>query len=233
MERIAASVAEVAWARRPLERVTLTSVRQMVAEVLGDDGDLAGRKVFARRNVVVALAPRLFGQDPAVLDPMVARVFADPEAVPLVGVAGARERVYSLASVIARETAIAGSLGRQLARSDAPTVPLAAVEAAVAVAEANLGASLSAEQRAAAVGMCTSARGAELVVGVAGAGKTTMLAVVAAAFEQTGHLVVARRPPARPPGPSGSRPGSASREPWRAWSGDSTTTVSSSTSARW
>ncbi|MHB1533478.1 MAG: MobF family relaxase [Acidimicrobiales bacterium] len=190
VERIAASVAEAARARRPPERLTLKSVRQMVADVLGDDGDLARRKVFSGRHVIVALAPRLFGQAPAVLDPLVARVLADPEAVPLVGVAGARERVYSLASVIPRETAIADSLGRQLARSDAPVVPVAAVETAVAVAEANLGASLSAEQRAAAVGICTSGRGAELVVGVAGAGKTTMLAAVAAAFEQAGHRVV-------------------------------------------
>ncbi len=190
VERIAASVAEAARARRPVERVTLKSVRGLVSDVLGDDGDLARRKVFSRRHVIVALTPRLFGQDPAVLDPLVARVLADPEAVPLVGVAGARERVYSLASVIARETAIADSLDRQLARTEAPTVPTAVVEAAIVAAEANLGGSLSAEQRAASVGICTSGRGAELVVGVAGAGKTTMLAVVAAAFEQTGYQVV-------------------------------------------
>ena len=117
-------------------------------------------------------------------------MLADPEAIPLIGVAGAKERVYSLTSVIARETAIADSLDRQLARSDAPIVPPSAAEAAVATAKATLGASLSTEQWVAAIGICTSGRGAELVVGVAGAGKTTMLAVVAAAFEQTGHLVV-------------------------------------------
>jgi len=190
VERIAGSVADAAHARRPVERLTWKSVRRMVAEVLGDDGDPARRKVFSRRHVIVALAPRLFGQDPAILDPLAARALADPEAVPLVGVAGARERVYSLASVIARETAIADSLERQLTRIDGPTVPLDGVEAAAAAAEADLGASLSAEQRDAAVGMCTSGRGAELVVGVAGAGKTTMLAVVAAAFGDTGHQVL-------------------------------------------
>jgi conjugative relaxase-like TrwC/TraI family protein len=187
--RIAASVVEAVRARRPVERLTWKGVRRMVADVLGDDGDLARRKVFSRRHVIVALAPHLFGQDPAVLDPLVARVLADPEAVPLVGVAGARERPYSLASVIARETAIADNLDRQLSRTAGPTVPLVAAEAAVAAAEANLGASLSAEQRSAATRICTSGLGAELVVGVAGAGKTTMLAAVAAAFDHTGYQV--------------------------------------------
>ncbi len=190
VERIAASVAAAGRDRRPVERLTMKSVRQMVADVLGEDGELARRKVFSRRHVIVAMAPRLFGQDPAVLDPLAARVLADPEAVPLVGVAGDRERVYSVASVLAREAAIAERLDRQLARTDGPTVSAAVVDAAVGVAEASLGASLSTEQRAAAVGICTSGRGAELVVGVAGAGKTTMLAVVSAAFEQTGHRVV-------------------------------------------
>ena len=50
------------------------------------------------------------------------RALADPEAVPLVGVAGARERAHSLASVLARETAIAESLARQIDRGDAPAV---------------------------------------------------------------------------------------------------------------
>jgi ATP-dependent exoDNAse (exonuclease V) alpha subunit len=49
---------------------------------------------------------------------------------------------------------------------------------------------LSEEQREAAVGICTSGRGAEIVVGVAGAGKTTMLRVVAEAFDSSGHQVL-------------------------------------------
>jgi ATP-dependent exoDNAse (exonuclease V) alpha subunit len=105
-------------------------------------------------------------------------------------VSGAREQVYSLASVLARETAIAESLRRQLARSDAPAVTAGGVEAAIAEAEASLGAELSEEQRSAAVAICTSGRGAELVEGVAGAGKTTMLKVVAAAFAEAGCQVL-------------------------------------------
>ena len=139
--------------------------------------------------MVVAVAPHLFGQPPEVLEKLVDRALADPEVVPLVGVAGAREKVHSLASVLAREAAIAEALGHQLARSDAPAVPLQTVTEAIEKTEQELGAGLSQEQREAVVAICTSGRGAELVVGVAGAGKTTMLRAVAEAFERSGYEV--------------------------------------------
>ncbi len=103
-------------------RMSFEDARRLIAEVLAPDGELARRKVFSRRQVIVELAPHLYGQDPKLLEPLVERALADPEAVPIIGVAGARERVYSLASVLAQERAIAESLGRQLARSDAPSV---------------------------------------------------------------------------------------------------------------
>jgi conjugative relaxase-like TrwC/TraI family protein len=187
VERLTASVEAAKGDARPMN---LKKARRLVSEVLRDDGELARRKVFSRRHVVVALAPHLYGQDPALLDPLVARALCDPEVVPLVGVKGARETVHSLASVLARETAIAESLGRQLALNDAPAVGRAEVEAAIATAESTLGARLSEEQRSAALGICTSGRGAELVEGVAGAGKTTMLKVVAAAFSEAGCQVL-------------------------------------------
>jgi hypothetical protein len=187
VERLAASVEA---ARRDCRPMTLKDARRLVSKVLADDSELARRKVFSRRHVVVALAPRLYGQDPALLDPLVERALADPEVVPLVGVKGAREQVHSLASVLARETAIAESLRRQLARSDALAVTEAAVAVAIAAGESALGAQLSEEQRSAVLAICTSGRGAELIEGVAGAGKTTMLAVVAAAFAEAGCEVI-------------------------------------------
>jgi len=187
VERLAAALEAAKGACPPM---TLKRARRLLSEVLGDDSDLARRKVFSRRHLIVALAPHLYGHDPALLDAFVDRALADPETVPLVGVKGARERVHSLASVLARETAIAESLGRQLARSDAPAAGQGDVEAAIAAAEASLGARLSEEQRSAAVGICTSGRGAEVIEGVAGAGKTTMLKVVAAAFERAGCQVI-------------------------------------------
>ena len=71
-----------------------------------------------------------------------------------------------------------------------PPCPAATVEASHRKDRARLGARLSEEQRAAAVAICTSGRGAELVVGVAGAGKTTMLRAVADAFERAGYEVI-------------------------------------------
>lgn len=197
VERWRAELASIGW---PAERLTeaidaataasrraplsFDDARRLVADVLAPDGELARRKVFSRRHVVVGLAPHLYGQDPKLLRPLVDLALADPEAVPVISVAAARERVYSLASVLAQERAIAEGLGRQLARADAPVVQADEVEAAIGRAEEELGGALSEGQRAAAKAICTSGRGAELIVGVAGSGKTTMLRVVADAFER-------------------------------------------------
>jgi conjugative relaxase-like TrwC/TraI family protein len=171
-------------------RLTLKSVRRTLAQVLSGEGELARRKVFSRRHLLVELAPHLFGQDPAIVDVLADRALQDPEVIPLVGVAGAREQPHALASVLAAEAAIADAVGRQLDRADAPVAGPVAVTEAVAATERNIGGALSAEQRDAAASICGSGRGAELVVGVAGAGKTTMLQVVAAAFEGSGCQVI-------------------------------------------
>jgi conjugative relaxase-like TrwC/TraI family protein len=187
LERI---VASVEGAKRTPQPMSLRDARWVLREVLDQESDLARRKVFSRRHVIVAIAPHLYGQDPSFLDPLVERALADPETVPLAGVKGARERVHSLASVLARETAIAESLGRQLSRSDAPAVTEAAIKKAIATAEESLGVQLSEEQLSAAIRIGSSGRGAELVEGVAGAGKTTMLKVVAGVFEGAGFDVL-------------------------------------------
>jgi conjugative relaxase-like TrwC/TraI family protein len=156
LARWQAELAEVGWpperlalaidgARKPTERLTLTEGRRIMAEVLAADGDLARRKVFCRRDVIVTTAPQLYGQDPRMLDLLVDRLLADPEVIPLVCVDGAREQAHSLASVLARETAIADSLSRQLGRADAPAVPARVVAEAIGSVEAGLGGRLSEE----------------------------------------------------------------------------------------
>ena len=190
VERLAASVDAARQSREEVRPLNLAGARALLSEVLGGDGDLARRKVFSRRHVVVGLAPHLFGQPPEVLERLVDRALADPEVVPLVGVVGAREKVHSLAFVLGREAAIAEGVAYQLGRKDAPAVALGAVEEAIPETEQQLGTKLSEEQRAAAVAICTSGRGAELVVGVAGAGKTTMLRAVAEAFERAQYEVI-------------------------------------------
>jgi conjugative relaxase-like TrwC/TraI family protein len=190
VERLTAAIEGAAREFGPPPKLTLKSLRRTLGEVLSGDGELARRKVFARRHVLVEAAPHLFGQDPRALDLLVDRALQDPEAIPLVGVAGAREQPHALASVLATEQAIADAIGRQLERSDAPVAPVAAVEQAVTSAEKTIGGALSVEQRQAAESICRSGRGAELIVGVAGAGKTTLLQVVSAAYEASGCRVI-------------------------------------------
>jgi hypothetical protein len=190
VERLAASVDAAARKLGAPPKLSLKRVRRMFAEVLSGDGELARRKVFARRHVLVEVAQHLFGHDPRLLDLLVDRALQDPEMIPLVGVAGAREQPYALASVLATEQAVANAVARQVERSDAPTASVAAVDRSIAAAEQTIGACLSAEQRRAVASICTSGRGAELIVGVAGAGKTTMLQVVAAAYEASGCQVI-------------------------------------------
>jgi hypothetical protein len=190
IDRLAATVDEAARQRTPLPTLSLKGVRRWVAQVTDPDGELARRKVFARRDVIVQIAPLVYGRDPRLVEALADRVLADPEVIPLVGVAGARERPHALASVLATESTVAASLGRQVVHTDGPVVPAGTVEEATVVAEERIGAQLSAEQRAAAQAICTSGRGAELVVGVAGAGKTTMLAVVADAYRRAGCQVL-------------------------------------------
>jgi conjugative relaxase-like TrwC/TraI family protein len=190
VERLTATIGRASAELGPPPKLKLKGVRRMLGEVLSADGELARRKVFSRRHVLVELAPHLFGQDPRALDVLVGRALQEPEVIPLVGVAGAREQPHALASVLAAEQAIANAMARQLERTNAPTAPSAAVEQAMASAERSIGAALSAEQRQAAQSICASGRGAELIVGVAGAGKTTLLQVVSAAFEASGGRVV-------------------------------------------
>ncbi|MGH9165417.1 MAG: ATP-dependent DNA helicase, partial [Acidimicrobiales bacterium] len=157
---------------------------------LGPDGTLARRKVFTRADVFVAVAPSLFGRAPTELARVVDAVVASPEAIPLIGVAAARERAYAPACVLAREAAIAANVAGMAARTDAPAVSRADVEAAIAAKERALGRALTAGQSRAVVAIATSGRGAESVLGVAGAGKTTAVDVVRAAFESAGYRVL-------------------------------------------
>ena len=147
--------------------------------------------MFTRADVIVAVAPALFGQDPDMLGPVVSRVLRHPEAIPLVGVAAARDQAYAPACVVAVEAAIADVMETAAGRPTAPAVGYPTVEQAIWAKEATLGGvPLTVGQTNAAIALATSGRGGELVLGVAGAGKTTMLDVVRAAFEADGYRVL-------------------------------------------
>jgi conjugative relaxase-like TrwC/TraI family protein len=191
VERMAAEVdLEAACHPRPAPTLSAAEVRRVVNDALAPEGPLAETKVFARRDVIVAVAPALYGADPSELPWVVDRTLADPEAVPLLGVAGASERAYATAATIAREQAIAASVEAQVDRRRAAAVPLETAQAAVSRAEHRLGRPLTPDQRRAVEAVLTSGRGVELVVGVAGSGKTTALAAARDAFEAAGYEVV-------------------------------------------
>jgi hypothetical protein len=191
VERLAEMVLEDARNLRRPQPLSNRDIEQLAADVLAPGGPLAERKVFTRADVVVAVTPGLYGQDPDVLGPVVSRVLRHSEAIPLVGVAAARDQAYAPACVVAVEAAIAEVMETAAARTAAPAVVSATVERAMWAKEATLGGvPMTVGQTNAAIALATSGRGGELVLGVAGAGKTTMLDVVRAAFQDGGYRVL-------------------------------------------
>ncbi|MDP1794395.1 MAG: MobF family relaxase, partial [Acidimicrobiales bacterium] len=188
--RLAAAVDAAAADYVAPGRLSKADIDGLIAETLHVDGALARRKVFTRADVIVAVAPKLFGRDPAELGRVTDRLLAGQEILPLLPRSTRSERGYVMATTIATERTIAEIAERQMARNDAAHVDTEAARAALDAAEVRLGHSLTAGQTAAAVAVTTSGRGMEVVVGVAGAGKTTALGVVREAFEAGGFRVV-------------------------------------------
>jgi conjugative relaxase-like TrwC/TraI family protein len=169
---------------RPVERA------EIIKRVIDPDGLLARAKIFHRRDVVVAVAPHLFGRPPEELRRTVEEVLHHPEVVRLLPSPGTRGQAWSLASVIATEHAIADVVARGTADVGAVTIPDHLVTAAVSTMEQRLGRSLTDGQLDAVWGICTNAERVNLVLGVAGAGKTTALRCVADAYRAAGHRVL-------------------------------------------
>jgi hypothetical protein len=191
VERLAGMVLEDARNLGRPQPLSRREIEQLVADVLAPGRPLAERKVFTRADVIVAVTPGLYGQEPELLGPVVSRVLRHPEAIPLVGVAAARDRAYAPACVVAVEAAIAEVMETAAARTAAPMVSSSMVERQIRAKERALGGvPLTVGQANTAISLATSGRGAELVLGVAGAGKTTMLDVVRAAFEAGGYRVL-------------------------------------------
>jgi hypothetical protein len=184
---------EAAAVGRPAASAGLSAreLTALVAYTLSPAGRLAEQKVFTRSDVAVAVAPFLFGRHPACLPLAVEAVCAHPDAVALLDVKATREQAYAPACAIANEAAIAFKVAFQADRRDAPSVTAEAVETAITSKEEELqGRALTAGQKAMITSVATSGRGAELVLGVAGSGKTTALDVVRRAFEAAGYRVV-------------------------------------------
>jgi AAA domain len=181
---------EIADAARRQDLPERPDDETLAGRVLGRHGRLAELKVFTRADVIVAVAPALFGYESDRLDGAVGRVLAHPDAIPLLGVPHARGQAYSPACVIAVEQAIVDMVDDGAARTDTARVAYPVVEAAIWAKETRIGAPLTVGQTDAAIALCTSGRAVELVVGVARAGKTTMLDVERTSFEADGFRVI-------------------------------------------
>jgi len=161
----------------------------LAAELLGPGGRLAAEKTFTRGDVIVAVAPHLHSLPLSVLDEAVETVLAHYDAGALPAVAGCREPVWAARCVLADEQRIT-ELAERLTGDEGPKVSEQAALEAVAELEERLGGSLTDTQHQVAVGLLTSGHRLEVVVGVAGSGKTTTLAAVRAGFETAGYSVV-------------------------------------------
>jgi conjugative relaxase-like TrwC/TraI family protein len=163
-------------------------IAELAEQILGVEGELARRKVFTKRDVIVAVAPHIHGQDPRELGRVVNAVIAGRAVVPLLATAGAREPAFAPAHVLATEQAIVKAAQR-LAGSEA--VRLWDMDAGIGIdrKEKALGAPLSAGQRAAVRSIC-SPRRLTIIEGVAGAGKTTAIDAARDAHEYAGWRVL-------------------------------------------
>ena len=177
--------------RRIAGDLEVEDIQRLAADLLGPEGRLAERKVFSRRDVLVAAAPHLFGHTSDVLERVADRVLADPAAIPLVGVPGAKEPAFAPASVIAVEHAIEAAVERGRNHTDSARVGPEVVTSAIGAKRHSMGGiDLTAGQRRAVSGITGSGHGVDLVIGVAGAGKTTALDVARMAFEAEGYRVI-------------------------------------------
>ncbi len=139
--------------------------------------------------MIVAVAPHLHGLPLSVLDDAVKTVLANAEAIPLPHLALARDDVWVAGCVLTGEQHIE-ELAAAVADRWAPQVDEGSARRAIAATETRTGFPLTDTQRQVAIGLMASGRPLELVIGVAGSGKTTALDAVRTGFESAGYRVL-------------------------------------------
>jgi conjugative relaxase-like TrwC/TraI family protein len=191
LDRLAASLDRARQRCRGLaSSLTDVEMDQLASELLDPEGEFLARwKVFDRPRLVAEIAPLLYGHDPAELDRVVDRVLASELVVPLIGIAGASDQPYTATAVLATEQTIAYALER-FSRRGAPVVAHHVVGRVTAAKQTQLGHELSAGQRRAVERICSEGRAIDVIVGVAGSGKTTALDVAARSLEVAGYRVL-------------------------------------------
>ncbi|MGH9289380.1 MAG: MobF family relaxase [Acidimicrobiales bacterium] len=191
VERLAASL-DAARQRHVGLAPPLTDgqICRLAAELLDPEGEFMARwKVFGRARLVAEVAPRLYGHDPRELDRVIDRILASELVVPLIGVGGVREQPYAAAAVLATEHTIAEALERLTERPGA-ALDHDVVDRAIDAKQMEMPGFLSSGQRQAVAAVCRSGGAVDVVVGVAGSGKTTALDAARSALESAGFRVV-------------------------------------------
>ncbi len=146
----------------------------------------------------------LYGHDRADLDRVVDRVLGSDLVVPLIGIAGACDQPYTAAAVLATERTIAYALERLTTRQG-HVVAADVVERVTVAKETELGHRLSAGQRRAVERICGSGRAVDVIVGVAGSGKTTASTLPTGLWKPPAIRCWAPPPVARRPALSATR----------------------------
>jgi conjugative relaxase-like TrwC/TraI family protein len=175
---------------RPPRTLTDREREQLVYDTIGPNGPLAKRKAFTRADVIRVVAPALYGCAAFELDRIVAGIVQHRECVPLVGQPGARGRAWAAASVLATEQAIEAVADRLVEPESSVTVGRLATGLAIADKQRSIGRALTDSQRHAIAHVFASGRSLDLIVGVAGSGKTTALDVLRAGYEGNGYRVL-------------------------------------------
>jgi conjugative relaxase-like TrwC/TraI family protein len=191
VERLVAALDDARRHCRGLARpLTHAEIDQLAVDLLDPEGEFLARwKVFDRPRLVAEIAPLLYGHDPAELDRVVDHLLASELVVPLIGIAGAYDQPYTASTVLVTEHTIADTLERLTTRRK-PVVAPDLVGQVTAAKQGELGHALSGGQLRAVERICGSGRAVDVVVGVAGSGKTTALDVAVRALEAAGHQVL-------------------------------------------
>jgi conjugative relaxase-like TrwC/TraI family protein len=164
-------------------------VNQLAEELLSPGGRLAAEKTFDSRDAVVAVASLLHGLSVSMLDAAVDEVLSDERAVALPPVIGARGPVWAAACILEDEHRVA-ELADQLVERSAPAVPAEVAVSSVLGTELARGACLNERQAEVARELLSSGHSLDLLIGVAGSGKTSTLSAVRAGFEAAGYSVL-------------------------------------------
>src|SRR5918995_2813743 len=191
VERLTASLDRARQQCRGLATpLTDAGIDRLADDLLDPEGEFLARwKVFGRVRLVAEIAPRIYGHHPGELDRVVDRILASELVVPLIGIAGACEQPYAAAAVLATEHTIADTLERLTTRRGPVAAP-ALIDHVTSAKQTELGHPLSAGQRRAVARVCGSGRAVDVIVGVAGSGKTTALDVASRALEAAGYQVL-------------------------------------------